>query len=233
MDDNLHSGRASQTTGQKGGSTRRERTTGNKTASKERTASVQEKGDTNGGVVASSSQYRRPPGTARGVGRSQSAQVTGSSHGPSTGVDALLSPRRNLPLSGSCNRSPNCGVQHSKSTDDMGDLNNFFAATSQVSLRKKPGSTSGSKSVASMPTRPKARTNCRNSKADANYDPMKPPRSKSTVTATETYDSDGDESIDESMEDLNDMQDYGTSTRSVETYSSNLKDANMSQGLMA
>lgn len=235
-----YSGRASRTTGGNarraaGGSTRRERTVGSTSrSSKERSASTRDRSDStattnsNSAVVTSSSSYKRPPRTSRGVGRSQSASVA-SIHGRSgsTNVDALLSPRKTIPRtptsrsgSGSSGSSkdaggePTRGVRRAKSTDDMGDLTSYLSQTTPVSRRKKAGS--GNKSVASMPT-----GNRRNSrKLSDYYDPMsKPPSSKSTVTASETYDSEyeEDESIDESLEELNDMKSYPSSSRSMES----------------
>ncbi len=210
-DDN--SGRASRTVGKpRGGSTRRERSTGvNKARSNDRVTSIRE-----GSVVTSSSQYKRPPRNARGVGRSQSASAQAS-----LDVAALLSPRKTETSLGSrqMKEDPTRGVRRAKSTDDMGDLTCFFNHNGAVSRRKKPNS--GSKSVASMPSRPRRNANRIKTDTDS-ADSIKPPSSRSTVTSTASpYDSDdGDESIDESLEDLNDTKEHhAISNRSVESTS--------------
>jgi hypothetical protein len=196
-----HSGRASRTTGNRrtGGSTRRERTVGSNSRSKEHSSSVRDRSESN--LITSSSSYKRPPRTNRGVGRSQS------------GTDALLSPRKTVSRNGSGAKhgDPSRGVRRAKSTDDMGDLNTFFSKDSSVSRRTRPGSSA--KSVASMPT-----GNRRNNRRKGDNDPTKPPSSRSTVSETDSYYSDEeDESINESLEDLNDTRSYPNSNRSVES----------------
>lgn len=230
-DDTNNSGHALRTaTKLRGGSGRRERTSGasgSKSRSNDRPTALREGFATTG--ITSSSQYKRPPRNARGVGRSQSASAQ-----PAVDADAVLSRRINPTTtsaststtgSRSSNREePSRGVRRAKSTDDMGDLNTFFNHNGAVSRRKKPGSSS--KSVASMPSRTKRSGNRRRTETDS-ADSIKPPSSRSTVTSTETpYDSeedDGDDSIDESLEDLNDSrQRQGLSNRSVESSPSDL-----------
>eukprot|EP00934_Nitzschia_sp_Nitz4_P006330 Nitzschia sp. Nitz4//scaffold24_size164493//113881//116306//NITZ4_002340-RA/size164493-processed-gene-0.240-mRNA-1//-1//CDS//3329544150//6320//frame0 len=190
------------------GSSRRERTSSGSRGSTD-TSPVRRD------YTASTSSYARPPRTSRGVGRSQSAATTTSSQG----LEALVSPKRNSRTGSRLRNRPNLpadptrGVRRAKSTDDMGDLSNFFAANSNVSRRKKP--MGGARSVASMPSGPNSapsgqrRRRKGTSVATDKDDASKPSSSRSTET--DSYDSgedDGDESIDESMEDLNDLAPY-------------------------
>lgn len=275
VSDNPHSGRRERTsTRERHSSQRRERATRaasdiSPTRKKStdhvptRTASdvspIRKRGDapvssTASTSTSSTSSYLRPPRTSRGVGRSQSAAA--ATHTQS--IEALVSPKRCLPPSGARHRGslslsnspadPSRGIRRAKSTDDMGDLANFFATSSSVSRRKK--TSSGTRSVASMPTRQKQRrkpsdattSTTRGSSStnggDVSVDDHKPPSSRSTVTATDTYysdDEDGDESIDESMEDLNDIADelpqrsYNSSNRSVGNSSADGNSLNFNQ----
>lgn len=188
-----NSGRANRSVGGSR-SQRRERTSVSSSKSRERTSSTRE---------GSSSSFKRPPRSSRGVGRSKSDMGSG------------LSPRRS-PRSGGggSSEAPSRRMAPGRSksaSDDMGDLGDFFSRTAQVSRRsgKKTGSGSGARSVASMPVR--SRRLRRNTSSDskelpsANSSTRKPARrgSHDSFESDEEY----DESIAESLEDdLNDIR---------------------------
>ena len=215
MDSN--SGRASRSIGGSR-SLRRERTMGSRSGSRSRASSTR---DSN--VNRSTSSNKRPPRSSRGIGRSKSD------------MDSFLSPvklkpphRRPDSPTNNAEASPKRSApSRSKSASDgPGELGDFFsrtndAANQQVSRRKKP--TSGNRSVASMPTRTRR---IRVSKISAEAEDAKQPSSRTTVTgaSTDTYGSDNDEddydeSIAESLEELNDVGPrLPTSSRSVGDY---------------